>query len=145
MRASTLQQIVAIVCLVAVGINAAVFARGFVHCADLDGSTRLEWGCAKDDQGHCQLACDGSEEANESSDHTQSKPCDDTPANNTVVTTDRTINSKSFTLPPLMPVAVVQIAHVTVPETVVNLRQHGPTIAASPPSLLTIRTVVILV
>jgi len=133
------------VCLLAFGLNAVVLARGFVRCTDEHGTARIEWSCEKDEQDHCQVVCDGSPETGETTDHSQSQPCEDTPANSVIVATDRTVAAKSFELPPMMLVAVLHTAQAAVPAMEVFLVRRGPTIAASPPSLLTIRTVVILV
>ena len=145
MRAYSHQQVVAIICLIAVGLNTAVFSRGFVRCTDVDGSTRMEWGCTKDDRGHCQAVCSDSKESGESTNHSQSEPCEDTPATSTVVATDRTVISKSFSLPSQMPVTSQQIVYAVTPALSTLPFLRDPTIAASPPSLLTIRTVVMLV
>lgn len=75
-----LNRLLAWLCVVALGLNAAAVGRALVHCRDAAGSIRLEWGCAKDAAGHCAAACTTSAlEGDGPSAHSDSESCDDAP------------------------------------------------------------------
>ncbi len=145
MHSIRFQQRIALVCLWAIVLNTAFLARGLVRCTDVEGVARIEWGCEKNDRGHCQSACESAESDTSKGNPSKSEPCDDSPAISLVIASDRVFTAKAFVMPPLMLAAMLPVMPTVVEATPIRPHLHGPIITASPPALVTIRTVVILV
>lgn len=78
--------------------------------------------------------------------HSESDPCEDTPANGSLLATNRAVSAKNLTLLPLMAMPLLHQLTASIPVAPKVTILHGrPAIAASPPSLMAIRTVVLLV
>ena len=144
MRSPFMQQAIAILCLLAFGLNSAVLERVLVRCGGADGSSRIEWLCDKDELGHCRIACDEPASEDDSSHHSQAEPCNDSPAT-IAVDRNRAFDVKTLSLPaPLLCVVPFPQARIVATASRQKLAR-GPLITGSPPSLWTIGTIVLLV
>jgi hypothetical protein len=131
---------------VALGLHASALGRSLVHCTAADGSARLEWGCPKDEAGHCAASCEGDDlEGATPSFHGDSERCDDAPLSVSATVTARPRGER--TVQDVVPAPTVLPAlHAALPEPPVAAaaardgRATGP-----PPPLRLLRTVIILV
>jgi hypothetical protein len=148
MRLSPLKRSVALLCALAFGLNTTVLAHGFVQCQDGDGTSRLEWGCAKDEAGHCAEACNGVSDGQDTDqgEHSESEPCDDTPVKTQPCGADRgTIQQQTLKLLDLPATAAVWfVAPLWAPAAKLAWERPASTMRA-PPSLRAVRTVILLV
>jgi hypothetical protein len=147
MQLPPLKRIVALLCALALCLNTTVFAQGFVHCEGADGTLRLEWGCAKDEAGHCDDACTADSEESEDSDHhSESEPCEDAPVSSPGCAVGRSaLHKQSLDLPDLAPAPMLWIATVAMPAPQRVGWQPTVRVMCSPPSLRAVRTVILLV
>ncbi len=83
MGRSSIQRLIAVLCLLAFGLGQTVFAFRAVRCTDASGTSRVEYQCVKSDEGACltSVARAGAHEDGDdhSSDPGPSRPCEDEP------------------------------------------------------------------
>ena len=137
---SRIRQLVLWTCLVAFGLNSAILARGVVRCEDSQGSSRLEWGCQKNGDGHCQRKTDAHPEHDQ-----RSGPCEDTPVNSSLTAADRAAPGSPHVVLPNLLIADVELVEAHFELVVRQGSICQARIAAPPPGLATIRTIVFLV
>jgi len=78
------QHLIAILCLVALGLGQTVFSSIGVLCTDASGESRIEYACIKTSEGQCLTSCTDDASALIEDDHdedsrTLPEPCEDQP------------------------------------------------------------------
>lgn len=80
------QPLLALLCLLGLGLTNALVAHGWVICRDGHGVTRVERSCQRNASGECVTAC-GPDADDPGEDHPEGEgpahPCDDTPITDT--------------------------------------------------------------
>lgn len=148
MRPSPTRQYTAWLCVFIFVMNTTVFAHAFVHCTDSDGSTRLEWMCAKDKAGHCDNACDSTAETEDgrSSQHSEPAPCDDEPVGKRLSASARELVHVGNLLDlPVAPAVIVIETPALLLSLSNSMSQRASHRAGAPGALRSLRTVVLLV
>lgn len=113
MNHSLSKRLVAILCLLAIGLGQMVIAPWVVRCMDGNGVSRVEFVCLKDSAGMCVAACAEDRLAltadNHHDKHDGSLPCEDEPVDSgSKVTSSRHVTSVVDHVEVAIPVAVLQ-------------------------------------
>lgn len=143
MRQPLIHKLAAILCLLVFSLHAWAGAH-VVRCTDPSGKSHLEWGgCEQDARGQCASSCDDNEPTCD--DSHAPRPCEDTPVQKDlgVATVRSLIQITSFDLPTPMYVLVPFL--VDVPAIATRTRWSDYRLAAPPPAMICLKTVVLVV
>lgn len=144
MGRSSFHFLVTLMCVLSIAFQ-AVAGGLLVQCNEADGSSHLEWGgCGRDENGRCAKPC-GPQSPDDSESQTQQNPCEDKPVTTDVVSSTVRSATSSITVDLPLPVfAVVAFPNTPLPLNIpvqrIEVRATAP-----PPSIASIRTIVMLV
>lgn len=136
------QRFCPIVCLVAFCFQ-AIAGIGLIRCTDPSGSTRLEWGCDRNEAGLC---VNSSEDApHEQHESPKPRPCEDTRVQSEISAAIERSTAQPHSLSADGACFILSPAPIDPLPKVLTTRRVEPRAAAPPPWLTFVQTIILLV